>query len=159
MVLETHVVLCVTEPGFFFFLILPQKWGKWAKNKPKKECFEFIAKFNRYIFLNLVNKESLYYLLYFCINSILRKNLVPEIWAKRLLANQIAGFSHWTYLQNKILKKPEFFACSYKFMKIKSCLENIGVSIVKNGCGYSGFRTLKFGAFQEGWITLLIFGW
>ena len=47
-------------------------------------------------------------------------------------------------------EKTRIFACSYKFMEIKSCLENIGVGIVKNGCGYSGFRTLKFGAFQEG---------
>ena len=33
MVLETHMKLCVTEldfPGKFF---LPQKWGKWAKNR------------------------------------------------------------------------------------------------------------------------------
>ena len=43
-------------------------------------------------FLNSVYKESLYYMLYSCTNAILEKNLIPEIWAKMALANQIAGF-------------------------------------------------------------------
>ena len=47
MVLEAHVLLCVTGPDFLrvtgpdFFkkIFLPQKWGKWAKNGPKPGVF------------------------------------------------------------------------------------------------------------------------
>ena len=49
-------------------------------------------------FLNLVCNESLYYLLYSCANPIFGKNLVPEIWDKMLLANQITGFLNQLYL-------------------------------------------------------------
>ena len=41
MVLEAHVVLCVTEPDFFKIIYLPPKWGK-SKNGPK------------FVFLNLL---------------------------------------------------------------------------------------------------------
>ena len=44
-----------------------------------------------FLFLNLVDKESLFYLLYSSTNPILRKNLVPKIRAKMLSVNQIAG--------------------------------------------------------------------
>ena len=43
MVLDAHVVLCVTV-GFFEKKILPQKWGKWGKNGPKIGFFEFVKK-------------------------------------------------------------------------------------------------------------------
>ena len=51
MVLEAHMLLCVMGPDFF-------------------------EKFSYCFFLNLVYKESLYYLLYSCINPIFWKNLV-----------------------------------------------------------------------------------
>ena len=89
MMLGTHVLLCVTEPDFLKKIFLPKKW---AKNGQKVEYFKFIGKFSHYFFLNLVLNESLYYLLYSCTNAIFGKNLVPEIWAKILLANQITGF-------------------------------------------------------------------
>ena len=44
---------------------------------------------------------------------------------KVILANQIAVFLNQLYLQNKIKKIAWFFACWYKFMNIKSWLENI----------------------------------
>ena len=59
------------------------------------------------MFLNLVYEGSSYYLLYFCTNAILGKNQVPEM-AKMLLASQIAVFLNWLYLQNKMMKKPDF---------------------------------------------------
>ena len=34
-------------------------------------------------------------------------------------------------------------------MQIKSWLKNIGVGVVKNGCGYSGLRILKLAVSQE----------
>ena len=56
MVLEAHVVLCMTELEFWKRIFLLPKWGKWAKTG----IFEFIGKFVHYFFLNLVYKESLY---------------------------------------------------------------------------------------------------
>ena len=65
-----------------------QKWGKLAKSR----LVEFVEKFDRSFFLNLIYDKSLYYLLYSCTNPTFRKNLIPDIWAKMLLANNIAGF-------------------------------------------------------------------
>ena len=42
------------------------------------------------------------------------------------------------------------FAYWCRFIEIKSWLKNIGLSIAKNGCGYSGLRTLKLAVSQEG---------
>ena len=47
-------------------------------------------------------------------------------------------------------EKARFFVCWYKFMEIKGWLENVGVGVVKNGCGHSGLRTLKLAIPQEG---------
>ena len=61
-------------------------------------------------------------------------------------------------------------------MEIKSWLKNVGVGMVKNGCGQSGHKTLKLAVSQEGvneknlffacWynsvklkVTIIIFGW
>ena len=78
---------------------------KCIKNGPKIGLFKFIGKFSHWFFLNLVIKEGLYYLLNSCTNLIL---MVPEIWAKILSANQIARYLNRIYLQNKIMKKPDF---------------------------------------------------
>ena len=43
-----------------------------------------------------------------------------------------------------------FFAYWCRFIEIKSWLKNIGVGMVKNGCGHSGLRTLKLAVSQEG---------
>ena len=80
MVLDAHVLLCVVA-GFL-----------------EKKIFAKNSFFSLYFFLNLVHKESLYQLLYFCTNPILGENLVPEIWAKIILSNQIAGFLDIQYL-------------------------------------------------------------
>ena len=34
-------------------------------------------------------------------------------------------------------------------MEIKSWLKNIGVGVVKNGCGHSGLKTLKLAVSQD----------
>ena len=60
--------------------------------------YEFSGKLSNQLFLNLVYKESLYYLLYSCTNPIFVENLVPEIYAKMLLANEIAEFLNQLYL-------------------------------------------------------------
>ena len=69
--------------------------------------------------LNLVHSESLYYVLYFSTNLIFVKTLLPEIWAKMLSVNQIAGFLNQLYLQNKQLKKPDFLHVDTDSWKLK----------------------------------------
>ena len=101
-VLETHV-LCVTELEFFK-KICPKN----EENVPKIGIFGVIGKFSHYFFLNLVYKESSYYLLFCCTNPILGKNLVPETWVKMLSANQIAEFWNWLYVQNYCWKSLNF---------------------------------------------------
>ena len=45
-------------------------------------------------------------------------------------------------------EKAWFFACWYRFMEITSWLKNIGVGMVKNGCGHSVLRALKLAVYQ-----------
>ena len=102
---------CVVEcdrARFFEKNLVAQKRGKMGKKWPKIGLFKFIRKFSPQFFWNLVYNESLYYLLYSCTNPIFGKNLVPEIWVKMLLVNQIAGFLNQLYLQNTMIKKPDF---------------------------------------------------
>ena len=95
-VLETHMKLCVAEPGFFRKNFVPPKWAK-------SRFVEFIEKFGNYFFLNLVFNESSYYLPCSCTKTTSGENMVFE-WAKMFLANQIAGFLNQLYMQNKCLK-------------------------------------------------------
>ena len=67
------------ETGFYYFI-------------------EFIKKSGYLLFVNLAVDESLYYMLCFCTKTISGKNLDPEIWAKMLLASQIAGFLNQLYI-------------------------------------------------------------
>ena len=52
-------------------------------------------------------------------NLIFRKIPVPEIWAKMLLANEIAGFVNQLYLQNKIMKNSDFLHVDTNLLKLK----------------------------------------
>ena len=81
------------------------------------------------------------------------KNLVPGIWVKMLLPNQITGQSDYRIFKSSISieqneEKTWFFACWYRFMGNRSWLKNIGVDMVKNGCGHSVLRTLKLAVCQ-----------
>ena len=58
-------------------------------------------------------------MLNFCKNLLFGKILVPEIWAKVLLANQIVGFLNQLYLQNKIMKRPDFLRVDTNLWKLK----------------------------------------
>ena len=42
-----------------------------------------------------------------------------------------------------MIKRPDFFACQYRFVEFKSWLKNIWLGVVKTGCGLSGPRILK----------------
>ena len=101
MVLEAYV----WQSQIFFLKKIVSKNGE---NGPKIGFFGFTGKFSDKFFLNLVYKERSYYLLYSWTIPVLGKNLVPEIWAKMLLADQITGFLNWLYLQNTKMKKTDF---------------------------------------------------
>ena len=103
MVLETHMNLSVTA-RFSRKIFLAPKSGKWTKNCPKTEFFEFIEKKIYCILLNLFYNENLYYLLSSCMDPIFEKNFVPEILVKMFPANQIALFFNQPYLQNESIK-------------------------------------------------------
>ena len=77
---------------FFQKNIFALKSGKIYPKLATKGFVEFIEKIGHQFFLNLVHNESLYYLLCSCTKPISQKNLVPEIWAKMFLANQITSF-------------------------------------------------------------------
>ena len=62
--------------------------------------------------------RTLYYLMYSCTNPIFGKHLVPEIWNKMLVGNQIAGLLNQLYLSKKTMKKHDFFPCWCKVMKV-----------------------------------------
>ena len=76
MVLEAHVVLCLTEPDILKILF--------ALGKKSVKIILFAA------FLYKSHTWD--------------KNLVPEIWPKILWANQVAGFLNRLYLCNKVMK-------------------------------------------------------
>ena len=46
-------------------------------------------------------------------------------------------------------EKAWFWVCCYRLMQIKSWFKNIGVGLVKNGCGHAGLRTLKLAVSQK----------
>ena len=73
-------MLCMTEADFFKKICCPKNGENRPKIGLKIGFFGFIGKFSHQFFLNLVYKESSYYLLYSCTNPILGKNLIPEMW-------------------------------------------------------------------------------
>ena len=111
----THLVLYMMEPHFLKIIFFPQKWGKWAKPRFP----EWIGKFS-YFFLHLVYNESLYWLLYALTNLIFGKILVPGIWTKMLLTNQIVGFLNQLYLYKKMTKKSDFLHNDTNSLKLWS---------------------------------------
>ena len=58
-------------------------------------------------------------------------------------------------------EKAWFFAYWCIFIETKSWLKNIGVGMVKDGCGHSGLRTLKLAVPQEGTngVSGFLVGW
>ena len=94
---------------FSFSFFLPRKLKKCAQSRPKISLF-LLKKLIIIFFLNLVNNESVYYFLCYCKNTICMENVVHEIWAKMLLANQIAGFLNELYFQNKWIKQRIFYS-------------------------------------------------
>ena len=65
-----------------------------------------------------------------------------------LLSSQITRFLNQLYLEEND-EKAWFFACWYRFVENRSWMKNIGVDMVKNGCGHSFLKTLKLVACQR----------
>ena len=112
VVLETHLKLSVTEPDFPENFFCPQKWAK------KQGFLNLLSNFV-IIFFNLFYNEHLYYLLCSSTNPIFDKIFVPEIWAKMISANQIAGFFNQQYLQTKSMKQTDFLHFDTNSHKLK----------------------------------------
>ena len=96
---------------------LPQNW----RNGTKIGFFEFIEKFSQY---------------FFWIWPIAKINIscciIAQIWF--LIYGPKCSLSLSVYrTQKSAITGWWFFACWYRFMKIKSWLKNIGVDVVKNG--------------------------
>ena len=110
MVLGAHVVLHMTELDLLQKIIfLPRKWGEiWSK----AGFFEFIGKFGRQFFPNLLYNKSLFYLLDSCTNHMFWKKSVSVIHDKMFSTNQMAEFLNQLYLMDKMI---------YNFIKIESC--------------------------------------
>ena len=58
------------------------------------------------------------------------------------------GIFKSTISLEQVNEKAWFCACWYRFMESRSLLKNIGVGVVKNGCGHSVLRTLKLAVCQ-----------
>ena len=88
----------VRDRARFFGKTFAPKIGEMSQ---KIGFFEFKEKFGQKFSLNLSYNENLSCFLCSCTNSIFEKNLVPEMWAKMVSANQIPGFFNQPFLQSK----------------------------------------------------------
>ena len=101
--------------------ILPQNWENGSKIGFSEILEIQVINFS----LNLVYKESSNYLLYYCTNVILGKNLVLEIWAKMLSASQIAGFlNRLMYISRRKWWKSLFFCMLIQIHGNQKLIEN-----------------------------------
>ena len=141
IMLEAHVLLCVTEPDFLVKIPLPKKWGKWAKNRQKWGFFNLLE--------NLV-------IIFFWIWSVMKIYIICCIPAKipylgktfflRYEPNSFRQSDYRIFKSTISLRRSDeevwFSACWYRFMEIRSWLKNIGVGMVKSGSGHFVLRTL-----------------
>ena len=89
MVLGTHVVLCMTEADFLKIMFCP-KIGKIGQAQGSLNVQESSGFFLSSLFV--LSIQSIMEVYITVILVCLKKILVPEIWSKMLLANQIVGF-------------------------------------------------------------------
>ena len=104
---------------------------------------DIIKNFGLWFLLNLFYNGNLYYLLWCCTYPIFGKNIVPDVSAKILSANQTVAFLNDLYFQNKSIKSSDFFKGWFKFKKVRICSDIFWVGIVKNVSGQFGHKALK----------------
>ena len=144
MVLEGHVVLCVTEPNFLKNFLHP-KWGKWVQKRVFWICWKIWA---------LIFSEFSLYRTFILIIVFLHKSHTWEKSGSWDMSQNVLSQSDCRIFKSIISLKQNgeralFFACWYMFMEIKSWLKNFGVGVVKSGCGHSVHGTLKLAVSLE----------
>ena len=99
MVLKTIIKLCVTGLDISEKIFSPQKMGE--IDQEKAFCLQTVLVINFHRICSII---KIYYLL--CsLNRMFENNLVSQIKAKVLSANQIGRFSSQLFLQNKWMKQ------------------------------------------------------
>ena len=81
-----------------------------------------------------------------------------QSWCKMFWVNKVKnGCDHsghksinLTIFGKWIDERNWFFACFYKFRKVRNYFNNFWLRVVKNGCGHLGYETLKLALFQKG---------
>ena len=99
MVLKTIIKLCVTGLDILEKLFSPQKMGEIDQEKVFYLQTVLVINFHR-----ICSIIKIYYLLR-SLNPMFQNNLVSEIKAKVLSANQIGRFSNQLFLQNESMKQ------------------------------------------------------
>ena len=148
MVPETHVKLCMTEPDFPGNIFLPQKFGKWTQNG-SKTVFWIYWKIYSLIFSEFCLKINFIFAVFFHKSHTWEKSGSWDMDQDALDQSDCSMFKLVVSLEHND-GKAWFFAYWCRFVEIKSWLKNIGVGLVKNGCGHSGLRTVKLAVSQEG---------
>lgn len=72
----------------------------------------------------------------------------PEIWAKMFFVHKIAVFLKEWNLKNKSMKYPNFEHVDTNSKKLSFDWQSFLVAIARNGCGESGYKTLKMNVSQ-----------
>ena len=119
------------------------------KNGPKIGFFDFIGKFRHQFFLNFNYNENLFYLLNSYANPIFGRK--SGSWDMGQNARPICKIFKSPISLKQGDEKFWFFACWYKFIKIKSRLKYIGeIRGQKWVYPLWGHSTLKLAVSQEG---------
>ena len=126
MVLDAHVVLCMTEANFWKIIFCT--WN--GETSPSLRFFENLV----IDFFSILSITKVY--INYCVLrqiSYLRKFWFLRYGPKCSWPIQLQDFKSNIFLEEND-EKVCFFVCCYKFIEIKHCLKNIGVGMVINGC-------------------------
>ena len=156
MVLEAHVVLCMTA-GFL------EKKNFCPKNGPKIDFLNLLENVINFFWIWSIKK------VYIKCCILAQIPYFGKIWFLRYgpkcsLSIRLQDFymvnikilqsdwqrAFWRVSLEETDEKAWFFACWYRFMEIKSWSKSIVVGVVQNCCNNSGLRTLKLAVSQEG---------
>ena len=136
MVLQTQKKLGVTEPDFPEKKILPQKLAKWARNM---FFFNLLKNFviNFYLICSIIK-------IYFICCVPAQIPYFGRFWFLRYGPKCSQPIRLQDFLINHISRRNRWNSQIF-------CMKIFWVGVVRNGCGQSGHRTLKFAVSQE-WI-------
>ena len=130
MVLETPKKLCVTESGILEKPFLPQKLGKWAKNRPKIG-FLNLKKNLDINFYWICSIRKIYIFAVFLHKSCIWQKSCSWGKGQNALSESDCRIFKLSFSPEQIDETASFFACHYEFTKIKNCLKFFSLSMVK----------------------------